>query len=139
MELSYFISRIWIIVTTVIPARIVVYSITDIIVLDRVFGITAIVRLVACTRHPDNAIKPIVTDFINHWLEIIVKRLCIVLIVRILNIHRLICQFYANLTGMLFHKGLLRNNIPNIYQILLIIIVYFQITRTHSWRTNHDI
>ena len=51
--------------------------------------------------------------------------------------HRVNIYRQRNNTAIAFR--LLRNDIPNIYQILLIIIVYFQITRTYSRRTNHDI
>ena len=134
MELLNLVLRIGIGIAAAIPSSIVMNGITDVIALDRISSITGIVGLPSSTRRPDNTRKAVFADLIDDRLEIVMERFGIVLILGISQVNRFVGQLNTNLTGMILHKFLLREHIPYIHQILIIIIAHLQVMRTYTGR-----
>ena len=139
VETIAFVRDTGIIVAAVIPARIVMNGITDVIAGHGIGLITAIVRLIARTRHPDDARKTIGTDLVNDGLEEIVQCFRIILSLSILQVHGLIGQFDADLSGVLTDGVVLREDIPHSHQILVVIVANLDVVRTDARRTDHHI
>ena len=44
-------------------------GIAEVDIVDGILGIVGILRLVACSRHPDDSVETIVANDIDNWLE----------------------------------------------------------------------
>ena len=139
METVTFVSDVGIVVAAVIPAGIVVNGIADVVAFDGPGGITAVIRLIACSRHPDNARKTVGTDLVDDGLEEIVQCLRIVLTISIPQVYGFIGQLDADLSGIFADGVVLREDIPHRHQILVVVVTHLDIMRTDAWRTDYHI
>ena len=139
MELTNLILRTWCVVTAAVPATVVVYGIADVVALDGVRGITRVVGLPTRARHPDHALEAVRTDLVDDGLEEVVQSLRVILALGILQRHRLVGQFNADLSGILLDGIVLCEDIPDVQQILVIGIAHLQTAGAHARRTNHHI
>ena len=139
MEVPNLVCRIRVVIAASIPATIVVNGITDVPAFDRMLCIAAIVLLPCSSRSPDDTCKAVAADLVNDRLEEIMKSLRVILIIGILQTYRLIGELYTDLSGMILHKLLLREDIPDIQQILVIVVTNFQRSWTYARRTNHHV
>ena len=75
-----------------IPAGIYMYGIREIILTvgDRILGVILLLALIARTRHPDDALKALCTNLINHRLEVIMQCFIRIRAITQMNPHRLV-------------------------------------------------
>ena len=122
-----------------IPSRIYMHSITIVIIANRIGSIVLILRLIACTRNPNDTLKTISTYDINYRLKIVTHSCWRTLSISILNMYRLLCKFKRNYTTMLLQPWVLWYYIPHGLEIVLIIITHLQFLRTHPGRADNNI
>ena len=115
------------------------HGIAEVAVGNRIRGIILILALIACARNPDNTLEAILSDDINHWLEIISHGCGRTLTIPIIYMNRLVGKFQGYDAGIILHPTVAGNNVPHRFKIILISISYLQILRTYAWRTNHYI
>ena len=60
------------VIAATIPSSVVVYGIADIFTRDGVRGIFLVVALIACARHPDDALEAVLTNLVHNRLEEVV-------------------------------------------------------------------
>ena len=115
------------------------HGIAEVAVGNRIRGIILILALIAHARNPDNTLEAILTNHINHWLEIIPHGCGRTLTIPIIYMNRLVGKFQRYDAGIILHPTVAGNDVPHRFKIILISISYLQILRTYAWRTNHHI
>ena len=139
VELANQVVVVIMVVAATIPSGVVVYGIADVVAGDGIFGIAAIVALPSCSRYPDDAGEAVGANLIDDGLEIVVQGLVAVLPVGIGQVDGFVGQFQAEPSSSLLHRGVLAHNVPDLHEVLLIIVTHFQVARAHTGRTHDDI
>ena len=114
-------------------------GIADVIALDGMCLVALVVRLPAGTGCPDDACEAVGTDLVHDGLEVVVQRLCVFFVLGVLQVHRLVGKFDADMSCMLLHETLLREDVPNGRQILLVVVAHLQVARTDTRGAYHDV
>ena len=126
-------------VAATIPARVVMHCIADIVARDGVGFIVRVARLPSRAGHPYDTREAIGPDAVYYRLEEVVQRLRVLCIARIFQTHRLVCQLNADLTRILADRVILREQVPHVQEIFLVVVAHLQIAWTDSRRTYDNI
>ena len=126
-------------VLAAVPAVVVVYGIAYVVARYGVGLIVGIAGLPARARYPHDARKAVGANLVDHRLEVVVHGLLVVGILRVLDAHGLVSQLDANLPGILADGVVLREQVPDVEQVLLVIVAYAKVARTYARRTDDDI
>ena len=135
----YVFLRIVVIVISTVPSYVVVHGISDVLTLDGMGSIAAVVGLPTGSRHPDDARESVGAYLVDDGLEEVVHRLGRFLALGVVEFDGLVGEFYRDGTGVGFDDGILANHIPDVEQIFLIVISYLDLTRTYARRPHDDI
>ena len=126
-----------------VPAGIDVDGIADVAAFDGMDGVVGIARLEACTRHPDDALEAIGSDHIDDGLEVVVQSFRIVLAPCSLPlapyINRLVGKLQSYLTVVFADGIVLRDDVPDFHQVLLVVVADLEIEGADAWRPYDDV
>ena len=140
-----------------VPAGIDVDGIAYVAAFDGMDGVVGIARLEACTRHPDDALETIGSDHIDDGLEVVVQSLRIVLAPCSLPlapcslllapcslplapyIDRLVGKLQSYLTVVFADGIVLRDDVPDFHQVLLVVVADLKIEGADAWRPYDDV
>ena len=148
LALLYVSVAVHLLVVTTVPAGIDMHGITDVLAFDGMDGIVGIARLEARARHPDDALEAIGSDDIDDGLEIVVQSLRVVLASLLLapcplllapNIDRLVGKLDGYQPRVLEDRVVPRYDVPDLHQVLLIVIAHLEVEGAHAWRPHHDV
>ena len=139
MELCYLVGGTGMVVAAAIPSAIVVDGIAYVVALNGIGGIALVVGLPTSAGHPDDACEASGTYLVDDGLEIVVKGLRVILSVGILQTDGLVGELDADLSVVLADVGILREDIPDGEEVVLIVVAHLEIAGTDTRRTNHDV
>ena len=139
LALLYVSVAVHLLVVTTVPARIDMHGITDVLAFDGMDGIVGIARLEARARHPDDALEAIGSYDIDDGLEVVVQSLRVVLALTVLDVDGLVGKFDGYQPWVLEDRVVPRYDIPDLHQVLLIVIAHLEVEGAHAWRPHHDV
>ena len=126
-------------IAATIPACVIMNGIANVVTLDGKYLVVSVIRLPTSAWCPNDTCEAIFTDLVNNRLEVVVHGTGIGVVLSVLQIDRFIGELNADLTWVLQHEVLLRENIPYSHQVGLIIIAHLQVLRADTRRAYHHI
>ena len=119
-------------VISTVPSYVVVYGVSDVLALDGVGSIAAVVSLPTGSRHPDDAREAVGAYLVDDGLEEVVHGLGRFLALSIVEFDRFVGQFYRDGSGVGLDDRVFADHVPDVEQIFLIGIADLDLTRTDA-------
>ena len=119
-------------------------GIADVLALNGIGGIAAVLRLVAQARHPDDVVRPVVADHVHHALEEggqalkLRHRGAAHRSVRAHDVDRLVGQLEHH-APIAFQLGMARHDVPHRDEEGVVVIAHGNLFRTDSGRAQHHV
>ena len=126
-------------VLAAVPAVVVVDGIANVVARDGIGLIVGIAGLPARAGHPDDAGEAVGADEVDNGLEIVVHGLLVVGVLRVPDAYRLVGQLDADLSGILADGVVLGEEVPDVEQVLLVVVAHLQVARTDPRRADDDV